>query len=376
MDDEDKGSPVKFARTILALLVMVLAFSGCTEPAGDQAGDASALSTPESEAQTAIRIVGSSTLYPFAVGIAQSLNSKTGTDLIVEATGSGGGHKLFCAGMSMQNPAITSSSRAQKPSERAACAANGVTDVVEIKIGQDGIVLAENLPDQDGPAPMNISLRVLFLALARDVPASDTDCTLRANPYKAWADIDPALPDTRIEVFGPPPTSGTRDAFVDIALQGGAANITCLSVLREEEPMRFARIASRLREDGKWIDAGENDNGIIQELTSNDGSLAIFGYSFLDQNRDKIRGARINGVAPTFESISEDRYPLSRALYFYIKEERLRTDGQLQALAIEMTSEAALAPEGYLADIGLVPLPAEEREANRAEVAAIAEGKF
>lgn len=358
-----QGSPVSIARTILASFASLCWLANCQEHG------------PPSPAQDAeIRIVGSSTLYPFAVGIAQSLNSKTGTDLIVEATGSGGGHKLFCAGMGAQSPAITSSSRVQKQSERDACAANGVRDIVEVKIGQDGIVLAENLPAGDNTAPMDISLRVLFLALAKDVPTTDNDCTLRANPYLRWSDIDPALPATRIKVFGPPPTSGTRDAFVDIALQGGAASIPCLATLQRDDPAGFARVASRLREDGKWIDAGENDNGIIQELTSNNGSLAIFGYSFLDQNPDKIRGAKINGVAPTFESISDNQYPLSRALYFYLKGETLRSDRQVQALALEMTSEAALAPQGYLADIGLVPLKAGERAAYRARITALTQG--
>lgn len=311
-----------------------------------------------------VRIVGSSTVYPFSTKVAQEFKNKTGYNVVVESTGSGGGHKLFCAGTGEGTPDVTNSSRRQKSSELVNCADNGVADVVEVKIGFDGIVLANTID----AAPLDLSLRDIYLAFAKDVPASDTDCTLQANPYAKWSDIRADLPDATIEAYGPPPTSGTRDAFVEIAMEGGAKEVACLAELRSEDKDRFGEIAHTLREDGKWIDAGENDNAIVQTLTNTPTAIGVFGYSFLDQNADLVRGANVSGVEPTFENIAGGQYSISRSLYFYIKAAHADTTQGLREYALEFTSEEAWGPGGYLEEIGLVPLPDADRAKYRSDV--------
>jgi len=311
-----------------------------------------------------IRVVGSSTVYPFSTKVAQEFKNKTGFNVVVESTGSGGGHKLFCSGANQSTPDITNSSRRQKKSEFDKCIANGVEDIVEVKIGFDGIVLA-NAVDS---AVMNMSLKDVYMAFAKEVPASDTDCTLQANPYTRWSEINSALPDVKIEAYGPPPTSGTRDAFVEIAMEGGAKKIECLAALRKEDKKAFANIAHTLREDGNWIDAGENDNALVQTLVNTPTAVGVFGYSFLDQNADKIKGANIDGTEPEFENIAAGDYPVARSLYFYIKKGHVGGTPGLQEFALEFTSDAAAGPGGYLEEIGLVPLPDAERAAVRAAV--------
>ena len=311
-----------------------------------------------------IRVVGSSTVYPFSTKVAQEFKNKTGFNVVVESTGSGGGHKLFCASADGNSPDITNSSRRQKKSEFDNCVKNGVNDVVEVKIGFDGIVLA-NAVDS---SVMNMSLKDIYLAFAKDVPTSDTDCTLQANPYTKWSEINSALPDVKIEAYGPPPTSGTRDAFVEIAMEGGAKKVECLAALRKQDKKAFGNIAHTLREDGKWIDAGENDNALVQTLVNTPTAVGVFGYSFLDQNADKIKGANIDGTAPEFENIAAGDYPVARSLYFYIKKGHVGSTPGLQEFALEFTSDAAAGPGGYLEEIGLVPLPDAERAAVRAAV--------
>ena len=224
-----------------------------------------------------IRVVGSSTVYPFSTKVAQEFKNKTGFNVVVESTGSGGGHKLFCASADGNSPDITNSSRRQKKSEFDNCVKNGVNDVVEVKIGFDGIVLA-NAVDS---SVMNMSLKDIYLAFAKEVPTSDTDCTLKANPYTTWSEINSDLPNVKIEAYGPPPTSGTRDAFVEIAMEGGAKKVECLAALRKQDKKAFGNIAHTLREDGKWIDAGENDNALVQTLVNTPTAVGVFGYSFL-----------------------------------------------------------------------------------------------
>ena len=311
-----------------------------------------------------IRVVGSSTVYPFSTKVAQEFKNKTGFNVVVESTGSGGGHKLFCSSADGNSPDITNSSRRQKKSEFDNCVKNGVEDVVEVKIGFDGIVLA-NAVDS---AVMNMSLKDVYLAFAKEVPSSDTDCTLKANPYTTWSEINPDLPAVKIEAYGPPPTSGTRDAFVEIAMEGGAKKVACLAALRKQDKKAFANIAHTLREDGKWIDAGENDNALVQTLVNTPTAVGVFGYSFLDQNADKIKGANIDGTAPEFENIAAGDYPVARSLYFYIKKGHVGSTPGLQEFALEFTSEAAAGPGGYLEEIGLVPLPDAERAKVRAAV--------
>lgn len=302
---------------------------------------------------TEIRVVGSSTVYPFATKVAEEFKNKTGHNFVIESTGSGGGHKLFCAGVGPNTPDITNSSRRQKASEFKLCQENGVTDIIEMKIGFDGIVLANAL----SAMPMNINMRDIYLAFAKDVPVEESgNCTLQSNPYTRWSEINPDLPDIEIEVYGPPPTSGTRDAFVEIAMENGAKAVPCLAALRKVDKNAFKNIAHILREDGHWIDAGENDNAIVQTLVNTPTAIGVFGYSFLDQNRDKIQGAHIDGIPPSFENITGGAYGVSRSLYFYIKKAHILEKPAIQNYAYEFFSKDAVGTYGYLAEIGLVPL--------------------
>lgn len=311
-----------------------------------------------------IRVVGSSTVYPFSTKVAQEFKNITGYNVVVESTGSGGGHKLFCSGKGLGTPDITNSSRRQKQTEFELCQKNGVKNIVEVKIGYDGIVLANSL---NAPV-MDMSLKDIYLAFAKNVPTSETDCSLQPNPYTKWFQIEPNMPETTIEAYGPPPTSGTRDAFVEIAMEGGAKEIECLAKLSEDDPQAFERAAHTLREDGHWIDGGENDNALVQTLVNTPTALGVFGYSFLDQNIDKIKGAQIESVEPRFENIASGKYKVSRSLYFYLKKDNLDVTPGLKAYALEFTSDQAVGEGGYLEEIGLVPLQGVEREKVRADI--------
>lgn len=362
-------------KTITLCCLSALALTAC---GGSEAGssarstasnapaEAAALATQSGPAAQSgdVRIVGSSSVYPFSAKVAQEFKNKTGFNVVVESTGSGGGHKLFCAGKGAGTPDVTNSSRRQKASELSNCAENGVEDVVEVKIGFDGIVLANAIE----AAPVELTLRDVYLALAKQVPVSNSDCTLQDNPYAKWSDIRDGLPDAMIEAYGPPPTSGTRDAFVEIAMEGGAMEVSCLADLREDNKKAFTQIAQTLREDGKWIDAGENDNAIVQTLTNTPTAIGVFSYSFLDQNADIVRGATISGVEPSFENIAGGQYSISRSLYFYLKPANAAQTKGLQEYALEFTSEEAWGPGGYLEEIGLVLLPDDERARYRAAV--------
>jgi len=309
-----------------------------------------------------IRVVGSSTVYPFSTKVAQEFKNKTGFNVVVESTGSGGGHKLFCEGVEPSTADVTNSSRRQKKSEFDLCGSNGVTDIVEVKIGFDGIVISNAI---DAPT-LNMGLKDVYLALAKEIPGDD--CTMKPNPYTRWSEINSALPDVKIEVFGPPPTSGTRDAFVEIAMEGGAKQVACMADLRKADKKAFATQAHTIREDGYWIDGGENDNALVQTLVNTPTAVGVFGYSFLDQNADKIKGANVDGAEVTFENIANGSYPVSRSLYFYVKKAHIGQTPGLQEFALEFTSDEASGPGGYLEEIGLVPLPDAERAAVRAAV--------
>jgi len=278
---------------------------------------ATAMSSPAQANRDYIAIVGSSTVYPFATVVAEQFGKTTQFKTPkIESTGSGGGLKLFCAGVGVEHPDITNASRAIKKSEQEQCAANGVADVVEVKIGYDGIVIAN-----DKAAPqMKLTRKDIYLALAKDVPGADN--TLVPNPYKTWKDVNPELPDVAIEVLGPPPTSGTRDAFVELVMDKGAKTFDFLAAM-EKKPFRAA--ARTLREDGGYVEAGENDNLIVQKLQANPDALGIFGFSFLDQNSDVIQGSMIEGDAPTFDNIAAGKYPVARPLFFYVKEAHVGT---------------------------------------------------
>jgi phosphate transport system substrate-binding protein len=304
------------------------------------------------EARDQIRIVGSSTVYPFSTAVAEQFGNKSSFPTpVVESTGSGGGLKLFCAGVGEEHPDITNASRRIKQSEVDTCAANGIPEITEVKVGFDGIVLA-NSKESDA---IDISLEQLWLALAKDVPVNGA---LAANPYETWSQIDPSLPDVRIEVLGPPPTSGTRDAFVELAMEGGCEGFEEIKVLEGDA---HAAACQTIREDGRFVEAGENDNLIVQTLQANPDAFGIFGFSFLDQNLDVLQGSAINGVEPTFDDIADGAYPVSRSLYFYVKNPHVGVVPGLKEYVEEFTSEAASGEDGYLADKGLIPLPDADR---------------
>ncbi|HBQ36042.1 MAG TPA: phosphate ABC transporter substrate-binding protein [Rhodobacteraceae bacterium] len=304
-----------------------------------------------------IQIVGSSTVFPFATTVAERFGKSTDFKTpVVESTGSGGGLKLFCAGVGLDTPDITNASRRIKSSEVEKCAANGVKDIVEVKVGYDGIVIGNSRAS----AQLDISLKDIFLALAKEVPAGEGK--LQANPYTTWKDVNPALPDTKIEVMGPPPTSGTRDAFVELAMEGGCKKFDWIKALKKQDKKAYKALCHTIREDGAFIEAGENDNLIVQKLQANPNAFGIFGFSFLDQNDDVIQGSKINGVAPEFELIADGSYRVSRSLFFYVKADHVGKVDGLQEFLTEFTSEAASGEDGYLADKGLIPMPADERK--------------
>jgi phosphate transport system substrate-binding protein len=308
-------------------------------------------STSPAQARDQIRVVGSSTVFPFATAVAEQFGraGKFKTP-IVESTGSGGGLKLFCAGVGPDQPDITNASRRIKQSEFDECTKNGVT-MTEVKIGFDGIVLANSKKSKH----FSFTRGEIFKALAAQVPSGGR---LIANPYKKWSDIDPALPDIKIEVLGPPPTSGTRDAFVELAMEAGCAEVPGAPELGLTKEACHA-----LREDGAYVEAGENDNLIVQKLIANPDAVGIFGYSFLDQNRDKLQASLIAGVEPTFENVHDGKYSISRSLYFYVKLPHVGTIPGIKEYVTEFTSEKAYGPDGYLVDKGLIPLPDGARKA-------------
>jgi phosphate transport system substrate-binding protein len=306
-----------------------------------------------------ISIVGSSTVYPFATVVAEQFGKTTKFKTPkIESTGSGGGLKLFCAGVGVEHPDITNASRRIKKSECAKCSKNGVKEIVEVKIGYDGIVVANSKK----AAQMKLTRKVLFMALAKNVPDPKGGEKVVPNPYKTWKDVDASLPAVKIEVLGPPPTSGTRDAFAELAMEGGAKKIGWLKALRKKDKKAFKKIAHTVREDGAYIEAGENDNLIVQKLNANPDALGIFGFSFLDQNTDKIQGSLIDGVVPSFENIADGKYPVSRPLFFYVKKAHVGQIPGIKEYLAEFSSEKAWGGEGYLADKGMIPMPDAERK--------------
>ncbi|MFK7896634.1 MAG: PstS family phosphate ABC transporter substrate-binding protein [Myxococcota bacterium] len=311
-------------------------------------------------ARDQIRIVGSSTVYPFATVVAEEFGreGKFKTP-IIESTGTGGGLKLFCAGLGVGHPDMTNASRAIKDSEVELCAKNGVKEIAEIQIGFDGIVLA-NSKETD---QRSFTLQQIFLALAKEIPGPSG--ALIPNPNKTWKDVDPKLPDVKIEVLGPPPTSGTRDAFNELALEGGCKTFPDLKALKSTNKNLYKQICRSMREDGAYIDAGENDNLIVQKLVANPDAIGIFGFSFLDQNDDVIQGSLVDGVPPEFEAISDGAYPVSRSLYFYVKKAHVGSIPGIQEYVSEFTSESAMGEEGYLSDRGLIPAPEDGRKLAR-----------
>lgn len=329
------------------------------ETAGQSAGAGSA-------SDAALKIVGSSTVAPFATTVAEQFGASSSFPTpIVETTGTGGGFKAFCQAVGADQPSFSNASRPIKASERELCAKAGITELVEVKIGFDGIVIA----NARSGAEFNLSKREIYTALADELP--DGQGGFIENPNKLWSDVNPDLPAVKIQVFGPPPTSGTRDAFVEIAMEKGALEYPELKSLKDEDKSSFKSRAHTLRTDGAWIDAGENDTQIIQTLVKNPNALGVFGFSFLDQNADRVKGALIGGTPPTFENIANGSYGVSRSMFFYVKKQNRPLVQGLEAYIDEFTSEGAWGPDGYLAEKGLIPLPDSERAAERAHALAL-----
>ena len=326
---------------------------------------ASAAFSGQTLARDAISIVGSSTVFPFSTAVAENFgrSGKFKTPK-VESTGTGGGMKLFCSGVGVDFPDITNASRAMKASEFDTCQEKGVKEIVEVKIGFDGIAIANSKATKQ----FDLTLKDIWLALAKTVPDPKGGDALVANPYKTWKEVNPALPDAKIEVLGPPPTSGTRDAFAELAMEGGCEAFPAIKALKKTDEKKHKAVCQGVREDGVYVEAGENDNLIVQKLVANPNALGIFGYSFLEQNSNKIQGSKVGGVVPTYDNIASGKYPVSRSLYFYVKKGHVGTIPGIAEYVAEFTSDKAFGEEGYLADKGLIALP----KADRAKVAAAA----
>jgi phosphate transport system substrate-binding protein len=319
-----------------------------------------------------INIVGSSTVYPFATVVAERFGKSSSFKTPkIESTGSGGGMKLFCAGNGINTPDIANASRRIKKSEFEKCQANDVKNITEVLIGYDGIVLANSTRTK----PLKLSRKDIFLALAKEIPAEEGSKKLILNPNKTWKDVNSDLPEDKIEVLGPPPTSGTRDAFVELALEGGCSSFNWIAKINDESKVakaagnegkakelkaQFKFICHTVREDGAYIEAGENDNLIVRKLQKNPKALGIFGFSFLDQNSDVVQGSFIDDADPSFENIASGTYPISRPLYFYVKGSHVGVVPGVKEYIEEFTSEDAMGEDGYLVDKGLIPLPKKE----------------
>ena len=309
-------------------------------------------------ARDSISIVGSSTVYPFATVVAERFGRVSDFKTPkIESTGSGGGLKLFCTGLGVETPDITNSSRRIKKSEFDQCLENGVTDIVEVLIGYDGIAVANSVESPQ----LTLTRQDLYLALAKSVPNPDGSESVIENPYKTWQEVNADLPDVDIEVLGPPPTSGTRDAFVELAMEGGCNEFDFIEAMKKSDKNAYKSICHTMREDGAYIEAGENDNLIVQKLEANPDALGIFGFSFLDQNSDMVQSSVVEGFEADFDAIADGDYPISRPLYFYVKGQHIgQVPGIVEYLS-EFTSEGAWGEEGYLADKGMIPLGDEKR---------------
>tara|TARA_Y100000996_G_scaffold132818_1_gene100957 strand:+ start:102 stop:1139 length:1038 start_codon:yes stop_codon:yes gene_type:complete len=310
-------------------------------------------------ARDQINVVGSSTVYPFSTVVAENFGNKTGIKVPkIESTGSGGGMKLFCKGLGTGHPDITNASRRIKKNEFNQCKENGI-DVVEIKVGYDGIVIANSKKAK----LLNLTKRQIFLALAKQVPEGNKEGgSLVDNPNKKWSDIDPNLPNKKIEVLGPPPTSGTRDAFNELAIEGGCKTFPKLKAIKKQDKKKYKAICRAVREDGAFIEAGENDNLIVQKLVENENAFGVFGFSFLIENEDKIQGSTVDGITPTMETIADKSYGVSRPLYFYVKLAHVDVIPGIREFLAEYTSEDSWGPGGYLEERGMIPMPENERE--------------
>jgi len=297
-----------------------------------------------------MRIVGSSTVYPFASYVVEEFGATTNYPTpVIESTGSGGGMRLFCDGVGVDTPDITNASRRMKPSEFDRCMENGVTDITEALIGSDGIVIAQS----NDNAPLELTREQILLAVAAKVPQNGE---LVDNPYTSWNQIDSSLPNREIEVLGPPSTSGTRDAFEELVMEGAS------------ESAGYPEEYTDIRTDGGYVDSGENDNLIVQRIRENKDAVGVFGYSFLAENSDTISAATVDGVAPTTESISREEYPVARSLWFYIKEAHEGVVPGIEEYVSLFMDDIMIGEDGLLIDEGLIPLPGSESARQRDRV--------
>lgn len=353
----------------LAAAVLAGALVACGAPVSDLARFNGQVVEPAPALPSqdkALRFAGSSTVFPFSATVAEQFGAATRfATPNVESIGTGGGLAEFCKGLGPETMSIANASRPIKASEVKNCIANGVTAITEVPIGFDGIVLANTI----GAPDFNLTKAEIFLALARTVPGPNG--AMVDNPYRSWDQINPSLPDIEIRVMGPPPTSGTRDAFVEIAMEGGAhETVTALGLTGDAEKAVLAA-AKSMRGDGAWIDAGENDTAIIQTLIKNRQALGVLGFSFLEQNGDRVKAARINGVDPSFEAIASGEYKVSRSMYLYVKVANAALVPGIREFLDEFTKDTTWGPEGYLADKGLIPLPEQRRADVRARALAL-----
>ncbi len=320
---------------------------------------ASTLLTTTLLARDQIKIVGSSTVYPFSSSVAEEFGATTNFPTpVVESTGTGGGMKLFCSGLDLNTPDITNASRRMKAKEFTLCEENGVTNITEALIGFDGIAIAQSANIQT----FNVTKEQLALAVAKEVPSKDKK-SLIANPYKKWSDINSSLPNREIIVYGPPKSSGTRDSFEELVLQSIFEKMPVYTNLykKDEKANKKYKKYSVLRTDGIYVESGENDNLIVQKLTKNEAAIGIFGYSFLDENKDKVIGLSIDNTMPTVESISSAKYPIARSMYFYIKNDHEKDVPSLKEFTKLFMSEKMIANDGILTELGLISLSKELR---------------
>jgi phosphate transport system substrate-binding protein len=318
-------------------------------------------------ARDAISIVGSSTVYPFTTTVAEQFGrqGKFKTPK-VESTGTGGGIKLFCTGVGPQYPDVANASRRMNLAEFNSCTKAGVGEVIEVKIGFDGLTIAHSKKAK----PLALTRKQVYLALAKQIPDPSNATSLIPNPYRLWSDIDKLLPKTKIEVLGPPPTSGTRDSFHELYMETGCRSYPWINTLRSQDERRFKRVCHTIRDDGAFIEAGENDNLIVQKIEANPNALGIFGYSFLEENQAQISAVKIEGYVPTFETIANGTFPASRPLFIYVKKAHMKVIPGMVEFVNEYMSEKALGAEGYLAERGLVPQPKADLAKTRADVKA------
>ena len=321
-----------------------------------------AVTAAQAQTRDQIRIVGSSTVFPYTQAVAEEFARKTmQRSPVVESTGTGGGMRIFCQGVGPDHPDITGASRAMTASEYKNCVKNGVTDITELQIGSDGLSIAisrKNKFDWD------LSERELFLALAAEVP-DESGKKLIPNPNRTWNQINPKLPKVEIEVFGPPPTSGTRDAFVELTMHDGCMTMDYYKALRKSDSKMWDQKCGRMRTDGPFIEAGENDNLIVQRLQSNSNAMGIFGYSFLYENQEALKAVKVDGTEPNFDTIASGDYDIARPIFIYIKNAHRKVIPGLPQFIAEYSSEEALADGGYLADRGLTPLPEKQLKATQ-----------